>query len=335
MGDLLHLSTPFGDLNTVDVVLVLVLVLYALDGIRRGFIAGALGLVGIVATVAVALRGYRPAAAFIAARWPMVPALAASLGGFLAVLVLALIVFAIISRLVLLALRPFRLLLGPLVPIEHALGVIPGLIQGMLVSALILTPLSVFPIAPPVAEAIDHSTLARLVTQRTAALLPRLESFAGEVASEDMRSRSHIVEADAEIHIPPQAELRPDPQAEAEMLVLLNAERIKAGRSSLVADERLRQVARQHSEEMFRLGYFSHESPKLGSPLDRITAAGIFVLGSGENLAYAPTVETAHQGLMASPGHRANILEPEFRRIGIGVISAGFYGRMFTQNFAF
>src|SRR6266508_540386 len=102
MSDFLHLSTPFGELNTVDAVLVLVLALYALDGIRRGFIAGALGLIGIVATVAVALRGYRPVAALIAARWPFVPPLAASLGGFLAVLVLALLVFALISRLILL-----------------------------------------------------------------------------------------------------------------------------------------------------------------------------------------------------------------------------------------
>ena len=57
-------------------------------------------------------------------------------------------------------------------------------------------------------------------------------------------------------------------------------------------------------------------------------------ISAGENLAYAPTVEIAHQGLMNSPGHRENILRPSFGRVGIGVIDGGVYGKMFTQDFA-
>jgi uncharacterized protein YkwD len=85
---------------------------------------------------------------------------------------------------------------------------------------------------------------------------------------------------------------------------------------------------------MFRLGYFSHTSPVSGSPADRLAHAGVAYAASGENLAYAPSVELAHQGLMASPGHRANILEPAYSRVGIGVQNAGLYGRMFTEEFA-
>jgi len=44
-------------------------------------------------------------------------------------------------------------------------------------------------------------------------------------------------------------------------------------------------------------------------------------------------LSTAHNGLMNSEGHRANILEPEFRKIGIGVIDNGVYGKMFVQVF--
>ena len=55
---------------------------------------------------------------------------------------------------------------------------------------------------------------------------------------------------------------------------------------------------------------------------------------AGENLAYAPDVATAHQGLMESEGHRRNILDPQFRRVGIGIIATDSWGMMITQNFA-
>ena len=54
---------------------------------------------------------------------------------------------------------------------------------------------------------------------------------------------------------------------------------------------------------------------------------------AGENLALAPTTEFAHEGLMNSPGHRANILNGQFRRVGIGVLDGGIYGKMFVQEF--
>jgi uncharacterized protein YkwD len=62
--------------------------------------------------------------------------------------------------------------------------------------------------------------------------------------------------------------------------------------------------------------------------------AGIKYMDAGENLALAPTVEIAHKGLMKSPGHRANILSPAFRKVGIGVIKNDVYGMMFSQEFA-
>lgn len=62
--------------------------------------------------------------------------------------------------------------------------------------------------------------------------------------------------------------------------------------------------------------------------------AGIGFDVAGENLAFAPSVEVAHEGLMNSPGHRENILSPDFCRVGIGVQNSGVYGRMFSQEFA-
>jgi uncharacterized protein YkwD len=117
------------------------------------------------------------------------------------------------------------------------------------------------------------------------------------------------------------------------MLVLINQERAKAGLAALAWDEDLAKVARAHSTDMFARGYFAHKNPDGLSPFDRMANAGITFKAAGENLAYAATVELAHGGLMRSPGHRANILEKDFGRVGIGIIDAGPYGKMFTQSF--
>lgn len=85
---------------------------------------------------------------------------------------------------------------------------------------------------------------------------------------------------------------------------------------------------------MFERHYFSHVSPEGKDIGDRLQAAGIAYRVSGENLAYAPDVSTAHRGLMNSEGHRRNILDPEFHRVGIGIIDSGTYGCIFTQVFA-
>ena len=79
--------------------------------------------------------------------------------------------------------------------------------------------------------------------------------------------------------------------------------------------------------------YFSHYTPEGKSPFDRMDEAGIKYKAAGENLAYAPSVEVAHQGLIDSPGHRANILRPEFGHLGVGVIDGGINGKMFCQEF--
>ncbi len=119
------------------------------------------------------------------------------------------------------------------------------------------------------------------------------------------------------------------------MLKLLNKERSINRLPSLEIDPKLELMARQYSQEMITYSFFSHTSPVSGELLNRITKASIpdgWTL-AGENLAGAPTVEAAFQGLMESPSHKANILEPKYTRVGIGVIDGGPYGKIFTQEF--
>jgi uncharacterized protein YkwD len=61
--------------------------------------------------------------------------------------------------------------------------------------------------------------------------------------------------------------------------------------------------------------------------------AHVRYLTAGENLALAPTLQVAHNGLMNSPGHRANILHPQFGHLGIGIMDGGIRGLMVSQEF--
>lgn len=125
-------------------------------------------------------------------------------------------------------------------------------------------------------------------------------------------------------------ELRPD--AERAMLEAVNRERRERGLAPLAWCRSCAEVARAHSKDMYRGGYFSHEDLDGNDPFDRMKAARIPYEAAGENLALAPTVDEAHTGLMTSPDHRANILRAEFDEVGIGTYE-GPYGLMFTQVF--
>jgi uncharacterized YkwD family protein len=117
------------------------------------------------------------------------------------------------------------------------------------------------------------------------------------------------------------------------MLSQVNQERARQGLAPLVADTKLTQLARQKSQDMVNKNYFSHTSPTYGSPFDMMKAAGVRYRTAGENIACAPSTTRAHTALMNSPGHRANILNPAFTHVGIGIVKGGSCGMMFTQMF--
>jgi uncharacterized protein YkwD len=120
---------------------------------------------------------------------------------------------------------------------------------------------------------------------------------------------------------------------ETTTLALLNQSREAAGLQPLKANPTLRNVARLHGSNMFAYGYLSHESRDGRLPLARVEAAGLSPWHVGENLAYAQDVRRAHQLLMNSPGHRANILSPVYRWVGIGVMDGGRRGVIVVEDF--
>ncbi|WP_207644308.1 CAP domain-containing protein [Desulfolucanica intricata] len=120
---------------------------------------------------------------------------------------------------------------------------------------------------------------------------------------------------------------------EQTMLELVNNERKAAGLQPLASDPKLTQLARMKAQDMIDNNYFSHNSPIYGSPFDMMKSNGVSYRYAGENLAGASDVNTAHTNLMNSPGHKANILNPKYTKVGIGVVNGGPYGKMYVQEF--
>jgi uncharacterized protein YkwD len=108
--------------------------------------------------------------------------------------------------------------------------------------------------------------------------------------------------------------------AESELTRLLNDEREKHGLQPLARDQRLEKAAREHSLRMADQHVLSHGFSGEAELPERLASAGIRFDRSGENVAFGPTAQQVHDGLMKSPPHRANILNPEFDSIGVGVV---------------
>ena len=109
-------------------------------------------------------------------------------------------------------------------------------------------------------------------------------------------------------------------EAEKRLLALMNRDRQAAGLPALVWDDRVAEVARKYSEEMRRTKIVAHISPTTGSAADRVKAAGIKTAVVLENVARAYGLGEAHEGLMNSPGHRANLMSSAATHVGIGVV---------------
>lgn len=109
-------------------------------------------------------------------------------------------------------------------------------------------------------------------------------------------------------------------EAEALAARLVREDRQRFALPRLEWDARLATIARAHSRDMADEGYFAHISPRTGSVVDRLEAAGYPAVFVAENIAMAPTLAEAEESLMRSPGHRAAILSPEATHLGIGVV---------------
>jgi len=116
-----------------------------------------------------------------------------------------------------------------------------------------------------------------------------------------------------------------DAEAERELFDLANQARAQAGIAPLQMDEGLTQAARAHAAEMAGQQQLSHQFAGEPSLAQRLAANCTLHLDqAGENVSLAGSVDQSHQGLMHSPPHRENLLNPAYNVAGFGVVRTGF-----------
>ena len=315
--------------NFIDALLIALIALNLLNGYRRGFILGVLDLAGWVLALVAGLRYYEPVSRVIGPLelWSEVwdqPIAFIIVALFVGVMV-HLIAYAVLRR------------LSPEVherPSNQALGLLPGLANGLITAAIVSALLLALPLSESISERTRDSVLVNRLAGYAQSLEARLRPVFGEAIARSLNLLTVEPDSNERVTLPfTVSSSRARPDLEKQMLDLVNQERVANGLQPLAPDPELTEVARRHSMDMFVRGYFAHDTPEGLTPFDRMKEAKVQFLIAGENLALAPTLSIAHRGLMNSPGHRANILRPQFGRVGIGIMDGGMRGLMVSQEF--
>lgn len=324
--------------NWVDVAILAVVAWSVADGVRRGFVGATVGLAAFALSIVIATMSYGRVAEWAADQWS-IPSQLAQPVAFGALWTITGFLVGIIGRFIA---SPFGFLLHGS-PLDLLLSVIPSALKGAAMAGFALT---VVLAPPPLAdsapaefyadlrEAVQQSRLGGDLVVRTSAfdraVRTLLEGRVDQTLNLLTVRPNGAERVDLHFH---RDTAVPDSAAADHIFELLNQERVKAGLPAFIRDSNTDAVALAHSSDMLKRGYMGHESPDGASPFDRMLAAGLRFRVSGENLALAPTVDIAHQGLMDSPGHRDNILSPDFTRVGIGAVRVDGMGRLITEDF--
>ena len=316
-------------MNWVDLIILIVVAVFALEGYKRGLIVQLIDIVGFLVSLIASLNFY-PLVASLLIKFFNLPKIAANPVGFLfAWLIIETVFFTIFEKI-------FRKYLPKLqnLPINRYLGFIPSTLNALLFMAFVLLFVVSLPIRPDIKKDIFDSKIGSPLIDQASTLEKPFNSIFGPIAKQSLTFLTVNPDEKKCVDLGyKQNNVSDDNQSEKKMFELVNVERAKAGVKALIWDEQRTTVGRKHSEDMFKKGYFCHYSPEGRDVGDRLQEVGIDYTVAGENLALAPDVNRAHTGLMNSPGHKRNILDPAFNKVGIGVIDGGIYGKMFTQIF--
>lgn len=148
--------------------------------------------------------------------------------------------------------------------------------------------------------------------ERGAAVLANFPVFSG------------VEEPSAELASPAAAPDQPPEDKEAflaRLLELINQDRSRAGLEPLRLDPELSRVAASHCRDMLDNGFVGHTSPSTGEAHDRVKRAGLPIFVVLENIGRGYGSSEIHEGIMQSPGHRANVLHPDVTHVGLGLVT--------------
>lgn len=316
-------------MNLVDLVLLLVIGLSVLVGWYKGFILGTLNLITWAGSLLMGFFFYPYPAVLLQKYFPGLDAWNAPVAFLLTVIIARLLLSLVANQL--LRLTPDT---AHKSGFNKFLGIVPGTVNGIINAIVVAALLMVVPLFNGLSDTTRDSRLANTLIKPAEWVQGKIAPVFDEAVKKTAPTKTLKPKPDETVKLPykvTNAKVRPD--LEAQMLVLVNEERAKEGLKPLKTDPEMAVVARAHSEDMFAKSYFAHINLEGKTPFDRMKAKKVRFLSAGENLALAQTLPLAHKGLMNSPGHRANILQPSFGRLGIGILDGGIYGLMITQNF--
>jgi uncharacterized protein YkwD len=315
-------------MNWIDLLLIFIFLLSVWGGWQKGFIVSSIELATWIGSVVAGFVFYKKVAGWLEAYFNMgVWALPVA---FISVILVASIIISLVLNLFIRA-TPGEIHAHG---VNKFFGLVPGSIKGFLNAIILASLLFALPLWDSLTEETRQSKIANSLAVQSSWIDEKLSPVFNEAINRSINKltvhpkSNETVKLNFTVSSP---KVRED--LEAQMLVMVNEERKKAGLPALKPDPELTRVARAHSRDMFVRGYFSHFTLEGKTLADRLRAGGVSFLNAGENLALAPTIKLAHYNLMNSPGHRANILHHSFGRLGIGVLDGGMRGLMVTQNF--
>ena len=211
------------------------------------------------------------------------------------------------------------------------LGGFVSLLVSNLILTLIFTITSIFSVPQFFEDTLENSNLVSFYTDTSGTPQQALELITGtdliKVVSriKDLTGKSSVVVGEQGcIEIPKYSlsNLLNNNEQKDELYALLLTERSKQNLAPLELSEKLSDIALNYAYTMYQDGFWCHKNPKNGELVgDRLSKQGFPYIDIGENLALSSSVRSGHISLMNSESHKNTILDNEFKRVGIGIVS--------------
>ena len=223
------------------------------------------------------------------------------------------------------------------------LGGFVSLLVSNLILTLIFTITSIISVPQFFEDTIENSNLVSFYTDTSGTPQQALELITGtdliKVVSriKDLTGKSSVVVGEQGcIEIPKYSlsNLSNNNEQKNELYELLLTERSNQNLLPLELSEKLSNIALNYAYVMYQDGFWCHKNPKNGELVgDRLSKQGFPYIDIGENLALSSSVRSGHISLMNSESHKNTILDNEFKRVGIGIVS-GPLGLIIVQIFS-
>lgn len=323
-------------INWIDILLIIIVSVYAIEGYFLGFFSSLIDFVSFILSFVFGLSLYGSIAKILVTYFNM-PQGFANAVGFLVIAISFEIIFNVIFRKLALTL-PLFIHTNPrtvnLLLIEKIFGIFPGILSGIVLSSFILSLIIALPFSVFLKHSVTDSRFGSVLVANTQVFAKNLNDVFGGAVNDTLSFLTIEPKSNQSIDLKFKTKnISIDKASEQQMFNLVNKERTSRELKTLTFAQNLTTLGEKHCSDMFIRGYFSHYTPEGLSPFDRMTQSDIPFNYAGENLALAPNTDLAMKGLMQSPGHKANILSVDFGKVGIGVIDGGIYGEMFCQEF--